>query len=333
MSVLVSVIIPLYNTITYINDCLESIINQDYPDIEVIVVDDGSTDGSLEFVQDYSKEHANVKVFSQYHQNASIARNRGMENAKGDYYIFIDSDDVLLPGVVSMLVKSAQDNEADLVIGNMQEINISGQIIKNLDMFTDKTLLIQEENSEPIYVNLLGMVPAPTNKFYKASVAKENNIVFGNVRIGQDLNFFLKYLNCCQRIVTIPDYIYQWRDMPTGMSRKLNLNLLDITASFKDIKDFIYTRGEEQNYKKYFETVEFFHYYRQMEKQYTYLDKKTRKLIVNYFELFIKTLIPELDKCLNIEEYRHSIKACKLKLMFKPVYISNWYAKHKRRQG
>ena len=91
----VSVIIPNYNSAKYLGKCLDSVYEQNYPNLEVIIVDDGSTDESWETIQHYQRKHTDMKTYHQENMNASVARNKGMEIATGRYYLFLDSDDIL----------------------------------------------------------------------------------------------------------------------------------------------------------------------------------------------------------------------------------------------
>lgn len=313
---LISVIIPAYNTEKYIEKCIDSVLSQSHESLEVIVVDDGSNDNTVNIVKDMMIKDNRLSLVCQQHQNASIARNKGMEIAKGEYYVFIDADDILLPDALKLFLDTAISNNADFVIGNMQEISEAGEIISNLTMFENDT-----EGKE--YWKYFKYMPAPTNKFYKASVIKANNIVFGNVRIGQDLNFYYKYLCCCQKICTVADYMYQWRDVSTGMSNKKDLKLFDITESFVDIRRFYAEKGLDNDYKNYVVPNEFRHYYRQMEKQKLYKSFALRKMIVNYFLYMIKNL--DLSYCEDLSEYKKDISNFKIKKFFKLLYISPLY--------
>ncbi len=109
---LLSLIIPLYNTEKFIGECLSSILDSsaDKADYEVIVIDDGSTDGSGEIVQLFSKKYYNIHLFSQENQGVSVARMKGAEKATGDYLWFIDSDDYLLDGALEEVMHLIRDN-------------------------------------------------------------------------------------------------------------------------------------------------------------------------------------------------------------------------------
>lgn len=116
MKVLVSVIVPMYNCEKYIERCIRSLIGQTYKQIEVLVVDDGSTDGGAEVVKELQRENSNLKYFYQENQGVSIARNKAIEESKGKYLLFVDSDDYLSDSYIGDMVQSAEENQSELVI-------------------------------------------------------------------------------------------------------------------------------------------------------------------------------------------------------------------------
>ena len=114
---LISVIIPVYNSELYLKECLDSVINQTYKKIEIICVDDGSTDHSLDILNFYQKKDSRIKVFTQENSGPSAARNKALDMAKGDYISFVDSDDFLKPDTYSTLIEYAtQERSWDLII-------------------------------------------------------------------------------------------------------------------------------------------------------------------------------------------------------------------------
>lgn len=318
MTPLVSIIIPNYNCEKYIDKCINSVINQTYKNIEVIVVDDGSTDKSLDIIKKFI-DNDKVKLIIQDRQNAAIGRNRGIDASKGEYLLFIDSDDILFPSSVEKLVNTAYKADVDFVMGNMKEMDEEDTITKELQFF-DSNKIISD------YRELIALIPAPTNKFFKASVIKDNNISFGNVRIGQDLNFFLKYLLCCKNIAVINEYIYAWRDTQGSMSRTVNFKIFDITESFKDIKRYYLSKDAYDDYNSYIRMIEYHNYYHQMDKQMNFLKRRTRKLVVEYFRYNILEL-GDVTECKNFSQYTDEYRKCSLKLLFKPLYVSSLFRK------
>lgn len=116
MNDLITVIVPVYNVEKYLEDCIKSIINQTYANIEIILVDDGSTDGSLNICKQYATEDSRITIIQQENYGVSCARNKGIEIAKGNYITFVDSDDWIETEFVETLYNETKEKEADVVI-------------------------------------------------------------------------------------------------------------------------------------------------------------------------------------------------------------------------
>lgn len=123
MNPLISIIVPTYNVEKYIRTCIESILAQTYRNVEVIIVNDGSTDQSLAVISDLICSHHNVKVINQKNQGLSVARNTGIDVATGKYITFVDADDKIMPGFVSSLYQIADKTGADIVRGSFRDFN------------------------------------------------------------------------------------------------------------------------------------------------------------------------------------------------------------------
>lgn len=312
----VSVIIPNYNGSKYIDKCIHSVINQTYKNIEIIIIDDGSIDDSWKKIIDIKNKRPNIVAISQSNLNAAIARNKGIDIATGKYVLFLDSDDTLFVNAISDLVNNIESDRSDLAIGNFISKDLEGNIINEYDI-VNKT----EINHEPL--SMVGTVPNPSNKLFRLDIIKRNNIYFGNVRIGQDLNLFLKYLLLCKKISLVNSKIYTWRVIKSSMSNTFNFRIFDIVESFKDIERFYLINNKEDIYKKYITILEYRHYYLQMEKQKYFKERKARKLVVDYFKLNIGKV--NIDRSVNFREYKKDYRNCRIKLKLSFLYKSKLY--------
>lgn len=141
---LVSVVIPVYNTEDYLSLCISSILGQTYKNIEVICVDDGSTDESLSILREFERHDNRVRVFTQKNLRQGAARNHGMDEARGDFLFFMDSDDRLHSYAIAKMVEIAQNENADIVSFNMRNVerhNLVNEELKDLEYrITDKPL-------------------------------------------------------------------------------------------------------------------------------------------------------------------------------------------------
>lgn len=129
---LISVIVPVYNVERYLNECVDSILLQTYPNLEILLIDDGSKDRSPQICDEYAAAHSHIKAVHKRNGGASSARNVGIEMAKGEYLAFLDSDDIFDPEMYSELYKILQETGADMVTSRFKSLNGTRVIRNNL---------------------------------------------------------------------------------------------------------------------------------------------------------------------------------------------------------
>lgn len=223
----ISVIIPIFNVEDYIDECLKSIINQTIKEIEIILVNDGTKDRSMERVSKFKDRR--IKIINKENGGLSSARNTGINAAKGKYIYFIDSDDFLLDKTcLEEMYNIAEEDSADIVVGNgykyyskndMIEIYRDKQLFKRRVM-NNKEFLIKFINSDsmqtPVYYNM-----------YKTSLLKNNKLVFKVGRIHEDQEFITKAFLISNTISIYPKsfYAYRQREGSIMSSTKSNLSV------------------------------------------------------------------------------------------------------------
>ena len=142
MTELISVIVPIYNTEKYLVECIESIREQTYSNIEIILVDDGSTDASIEICDEFSKKDSRVRVFHKENEGSAVAKNFGIQQSKGEYIILVDSDDTVSDKMIEVLYTHIKEKNADIAIGNYY---IYDESDKNFYFYvTDKDFSVEE---------------------------------------------------------------------------------------------------------------------------------------------------------------------------------------------
>lgn len=217
---LVTVVVTLYNKENYIEHCLESISNQSYQNLEVIVVNDGSTDNSLFKAKKVESKDPRFKVVNKKNGGLSSARNYGIRLARGQEIIFIDGDDYVDKNYVLNLMKYCN---YDLVISGFYKL-INGRKVEacNPKDATVKTDKFKDYifNSDHYYYCVLAW-----NKLFKANIIKNNNLNYENIVMGEDADFFFKYLAYCQKIKVISQADYCNVVIPDTLSRKKVENL------------------------------------------------------------------------------------------------------------
>lgn len=250
----VSIIIPIYNTEKYLEDCLKSLINQTYQNIELIIVNDGSTDNSYQICQKYSN-YKNIKLINQKNQGVSIARNAGINIATGDYLMFVDSDDYIKANMVEVLVNNIK--ESDLAICEYYEEYKNKSIPVKIKS-ADKVI-----NNKEAMLQTFGTVGGYSwNKLFKATIIKQNKLSFNpNIHMLEDQLFVIEYLKFAKSITIINQPLYKYRIRKSSITnisntKKYNTLLISLQQINMIMKEnnlsdiFIKQSIVEQYYKK-----------------------------------------------------------------------------------
>lgn len=203
----ISVIIPIYNCHKYLPECLQSLSNQTISDFETILVDDGSSDNSLEICEAYSVNKDKVKVIHTNNNGVSIARNIGLKSANGELVVFIDADDVLECNYLEILSQSIEDNNADLACCRYRTFpSGTDYIIEDKAPFMDVSEFATEVLDN---IEIGGYL---WNKIFKKELIDKMHLVFPeNISIWEDKYFVLKYLMLCEKVKIIDQVLYNYR--------------------------------------------------------------------------------------------------------------------------
>jgi len=217
----VSIIVPVYNAENYLANCLQSIINQSYKNIEIILINDGSSDNSLEICEGFKKDDNRIKLFSIENSGVSTARNIGIEQATGDYITFADSDDWIELNTVEFIVNKAIETEVDIVVWSYFKNYVNDE--KPLSLLpggdqtfnSDKDILYLKSIYQFYGQTKLGdTVSAGTTwcKLYKSGLIKENNIKFKKeLTRSQDVIFCLEAFSKANIIKYYDTHLYHYR--------------------------------------------------------------------------------------------------------------------------
>ena len=202
----VSVIIPVYNTEKYLERCLDSLILQTLRDIEIICVNDGSTDGSLEILTDYSEKDDRIIIINQVNSGMSVARNVGIDNAKGEYIGFVDSDDFVEYGFYEKLYNSAKEEGADIACASIVREN--EQKKKVLIEYNSK--IVCEDVKSKFENAKLPSCCFVWNKIYRRESLLNSGVKFPIGMIYEDMVFTPNVLIEMDKMVTVPDVFYHY---------------------------------------------------------------------------------------------------------------------------
>lgn len=213
---LISIIVPVYNTEEYIGECIESILNQTYTNFELILVNDGSTDDSLDICRQYEGKDMRVKILNKTNGGVSSARNFGLREATGDFISFVDSDDIIRPDYLEYLVSNVEDDIDFIQSGILYFDNISRKVIGKEDL--QEQLCIERSTSGGCFkLATMPLITSPVSKLYRTSIINNNKVFFvENITYGEDRDFNLKFISYVQKAKSI-DYIgYYYRKAVVG---------------------------------------------------------------------------------------------------------------------
>ncbi len=185
----ISVIIPVYNTENYLKECLNSVINQTFKDIEIICVNDGSTDNSLSILEEYARTDSRIKIINQKNQGVSSSRNNGIKSARGEYIMFLDSDDLYKPDLCEKVVEKIDSQSPDIVMWG-HDCRCDKKIIKTDEYaYKLKKLSLKRNNS---LKNLISLQVFIWDKAFKKSFLENKKIEFpAGIKNAEDLIFCL----------------------------------------------------------------------------------------------------------------------------------------------
>ena len=223
---MVSIVVPVYNVEKYLKQCVESLINQTYKDIEIILVDDGSKDNSGKICDEYSEKYEFIRVIHKENAGLGMARNTGMENAKGDYVDFMDSDDYLKPDTVEKLVKALEETGADTCLGGYSRFMENGEFTYTYSpgqhCYSAKEFFPRQMGSLPDKKDAFR--PSVTNALLDMTIIREYKLRFKSEReyIAEDLYFDIDYYRYSKKVCTADTAGYCYRVTAGSLTQKYN---------------------------------------------------------------------------------------------------------------
>ncbi len=253
---LISVIIPVYNSWKYLEKCLNSVRYQTYENLEIICVDDGSTDGSAGILKWFSEKDSRFKVFKQKNSGVSAARNRGLSEASGDYISFVDSDDWILLDLYDVFVKALTDADRDIDIfmfnacfynPRLSDL-LEGRFFELCDWKNHssvQTIHTFDDCIRPFTRNL-----SVCNKIYRSGLLFDNGIKFPDVKKYEDNYCWVKIAMSAESILLTDDVYYRYRLHDTGsVSTALTRQVFDAFKIMDMTEMDIINSGKYDSYK------------------------------------------------------------------------------------
>ena len=244
----VSVIIPIYNAYDYLRPALDSVIYQTLREIEIICIDDGSTDRSLEILKEYQKSDDRVRIVTEANAGPGLARNNGLGKARGEYIAFLDADDFYEPNFLELLYGKATEEKLDIVIASYDIYNSKRAIFSKADegdhieIFEGGRVSSKSEYPDQILASTTG---SAWNKMYRRSFITDKELRFlPDVKIYEDVYFTVTAIALAERVARVPEVLIHHRiHSEQARTKMLRKNFMQIPAVFVKIKEFLMKRG------------------------------------------------------------------------------------------
>lgn len=256
----ISIIIPVYNVAEYLNDVLNSILEQTFEDFEVICINDGSTDNSLEILETFTTKDHRFKVISQPNQGQGVARNNGITLAKGEYLMFVDPDDYIEKNSLEIIYNKFQQTNVDVIQFDYTRIKEDGELIEPIS-FSQK---IKKEFKYSIKDNetydwhdikkrsLTGLSLTGWDKAYRTDFIKKNNIKFAPNKCGEDHIFSISANLLAEKILYIEKSLYYYRTRKDSAVNKASVNNFCIFENISLLKEFLISNNLYKEFEKAF---------------------------------------------------------------------------------
>ncbi len=255
----ISVIIPVYNVSEFLEEAISSLLDQTFTDFELICVNDGSKDNSLEILNDFAKKDSRVIVIDKENGGCGSARNRGLDEATGEYIYFFDPDDYILPNAFEELYNNITSNQSDLVIFKIAWFMEGEPIDYNRPLFNfDKIFKGVDFNNftftyKDVKSHVLNSGFAPWSKLYRKSfLDKYDDFRFDLGVAFDDVPFHVKSMVRAEKISFAPDYFYHYRYANPNSVNNTSSNGMDIMKIVNIVEDFLKREGYFNELKEEF---------------------------------------------------------------------------------
>ncbi|MBW3522031.1 glycosyltransferase [Chryseobacterium sp. NKUCC03_KSP] len=233
----VSVIVPVYNVERYLAKCLDSLVNQSLQNIEIVIVNDGSSDGSASIIKQYSEKYPDkVKAFTKENGGLSDARNFGIDKATGDHFGFVDSDDHVSGTMFEEMLGLALKHDAEMVICNIQKVDEEGNVTQKLTQIPNMTEKIDLETNFSVFSDLSYFA---CNKLFRKELFAYKRFKKG-VHF-EDIQLIPQLLLECKTLAQTQNFHYQYLERSDSISKTHNEKGLDILKAVEDVEEFFKT--------------------------------------------------------------------------------------------
>lgn len=318
----ISIIIPVYNAEKFLRETIQSVLSQTYHNIELILVNDGSSDNSQQIIDEFEKIDTRIISITTENMGAPHARNTGFDASSGEYVIFFDADDIMLPNEVTLLCSNICEG-VELVIGSRDKITENGKTFRS-----DRLKAGTYDPTTKDIEYLASISPFPNNKLYSSKVLKSKQVRFHDVKIAQDANLYLKYLSVCRNVVVISECVCLYRVVGNSISRTYSNKVIDIIRCVKNIEGFALENKANDYYITAMYAAFIKYCYGQIMKIGFMKDKKTRLEVLDTIGSYVLSL--SISKKIENKHALRLIAEIKKMLDSKKWYTSSTYCFYRK---
>lgn len=325
-SVKVSIIIPVYNAKDYIEKCLKSILNQSLKEIEIIAVNDGSSDESLNILKKISQKDKRLIVLSQENKGASAARNLGIRNANGEYIGFVDIDDYIEEDMYSKMYNKAIEKDYDIITCSFKEegrnytINFTDSLFGNDELLGDNIKKIYLEKI--VEDKFLGYLPL-WNKIFKNKLIKEKKIVLNeNMVLGEDRVFCCEAFFYANKVGNINEVLYHYVKINSdSLTKKYNIKQIEYYLQDRSsMFEFVKSNVKEEKLTRYKSIYNERIFYKLLD--YALIQSKTKdKLRIKYKNIKYIFSLQEMKNAYDTKIYKSNSTKVLINLSKYKIYI------------
>ncbi|MBN8844745.1 MAG: glycosyltransferase [Sphingomonadales bacterium] len=239
-----SVIVPVYNTAGYIEACIQSLLSQDQTDFEIIAIDDGSTDNSLQILKGLAEQDKRLRIYRQENAGQGMARNFGLSKACGLFVAFVDSDDTVAPGLFSSAAQHLLDPELDVVSFGIVFRDSAGRTVA-----TRSAAATFSSSGDSIFLDAMldkNFLSVVWNKVYRRALLVENGITFPKLRAYEDSVFSRNVARHARKVLYMKDQLYFALTRHDSTSRAMSVRSFDLAAEMIDYEREIFYASVEK---------------------------------------------------------------------------------------
>ncbi len=319
----VSIVVAIYNVEKYVSKCIESILKQTFTDFELLLVNDGSKDGSLAILEEYASKDSRIQIINKPNGGLSDARNAGMKVAQGKYIYFVDGDDFIEETLLEKCVNKLEQTDSDMVMFDIYQYYLETGKKEIISNPFDENKIYSIEDTPTLITNIKNCA---WNKMYKLSLFKDNHIEYPWGCYYEDLGTTYRLLARCKKVSFIREPLYDYlQDRPGNITHQFNFSIYHVLDMVKITLDDYKKLGI---YEKYYEELKYLGCINILEclkKTRNVDDKKMTDKFIQVCFWFIYQNWPEYPKC------KYAIKREKYDWIYMNPKLLKLYLKYKRK--